>query len=604
MRRLRSPGTAPLIAVLTVAFAARLVCLLALKGDLSIRVPLLDALYYMTTATGLAQGNGWPPGPHFMAPVYPFLLSGLFRVAPPSVLAVQVAQLMLGVVTTSLVYLTARRMGSAAGVVAGFLYAACGPAIAYENHVLMEALLAFAVVAAIWLAEAPARGWISGLAAGVAVGIATAGRPTYLLLVLLLFLGGARRKETPFWRDRFLLAGLVGLALIVIPPSIRNTREIGRPSFVTTSGGLNLYIGNHEGASGIYSQPPGLFLEKDPTGTRSASQMAGRPLTPAQASDFYAGRAIDFVTGHPGAALRLAFRKLGYLLSPEEIPQIESMDALRRDHLSMRLLGLIGFPVLFTLALLGAFARGRGSRTWRSCLLALGAGALAHVVFFSTGRYRASMLPAFAILAGAGGQALLAACRERSGWRGLWPIPVAALVLVVAPRTDRRAAQAWALHQDGIRYEKIGADRAASEVYGRALAADSTLGESWHNLAACEARQGRTAEAIRTYERALTVLGENPITLYNLAVLYGNLGLDDRALAYFNRSVEADPSDPVVRVDRGVALYRLGRPDAAFADWRWVAAGAPREPALGRTLKRLAQLGVALPPDLERISAD
>jgi tetratricopeptide (TPR) repeat protein len=594
---LRRSG-APLIAIAGIAFVARLVALFALRGDLSIRVPLLDALHYMTTATGLAHGEGWPPGAHFMAPIYPFLLSGLFRVAPASIVSVQAAQLVLGVLTTVLVYLTARRVGTFAGAAAGILYALCGPAIAYENHMLMEALLAFCLAGILWLEDAPRRGWLRGFAVGVAIGIATAGRPTYVFLLPLLFLRGGERSRPAVWRNRYVLGGLLGFVLVVVPPSIRNTRELGRPSFVTTSGGLNLFLGNHPGASGIYSQPPGLFLEKDPTGTRSASQMAGRSLTPAGASDFYAGRALAFVREAPGAALRLLLRKLGYLLSPAEIPQIESMDELRRDHLSMRLLGLVGFPLLFPLAFMGAVSMRAGRRTRRSCLLVLAAGALAHLIFFSTGRYRASMLPALAILAGAGGQVLITLIRERAGWGRIWPIPVAVLVLLTAPRTDPIAAHAWALHQNGIRYEKIGADRSAEEVYRMAIEADSTLGESWHNLAACEARAGRSAQALRTYERALRHLGENPLTLYNLAVISGSIGLDDRALAYFNRSLHADPTDAAVRVDRGVALYRLGRTADAFADWRRVAADSPREPALARTLTRLSQLGISLPPDL------
>jgi tetratricopeptide (TPR) repeat protein len=603
MTRLPRPSPS-LAAVLAVALAARLIALFALKGDLSVRVPLLDALYYMTTATGLAHGQGWPAGPHFMAPIYPFLLSCVFRIAPATIVTVQAAQLVLGLMTTALVYGTARRVGPSAGLIAGLLYALCGPAIAYENQVLMEALLAFSIAVILRLEDSTGRGWLRGLGAGVAAGIATAGRPTYVFLLVLFLLPPERGPLRHPARNRFLLAALIGFVLVVAPPSIRNTRELGRVSFVTTSGGLNLYIGNHAGASGIYSQPPGLFLEKDPTGTRSASQMAGRALTPAQASDFYAKQAFAFIRQRPGAALGLLLRKLGFLMSPAEIPQIESMDELRRDHLSLRLLGLVGFALLFPLALLGGFARSAAGGVRRACLIALGSGALAHLLFFSTGRYRASMLPALAVLTGIGGMALLSIARERRGWTRAWPLPLGILLLLLAPKVDRVATAAWALHQNGIRYEKLGADRTAEELYLKAIAADSTLGESWHNLAACEARQGRSTEAVRTYERALRHLGENPVTLYNLAVLYGGLGLDERALDYFDRSLRADPSDSTVRVDRGVALYRLGRSGEAFDEWRRVAIESPREPSLGRTLSRLARLGVALPADLAPYSHD
>jgi hypothetical protein len=42
-----------------------------------------------------------------MAPLYPFLLSGLFRLAPDTIEAAQWGQLVLGLGTTSMVYLAA-----------------------------------------------------------------------------------------------------------------------------------------------------------------------------------------------------------------------------------------------------------------------------------------------------------------------------------------------------------------------------------------------------------------------------------------------------------------------------------------------------------------
>jgi len=602
-------------AVLAVAFAARLISLLSLRGDIAIRVPLLDSLYYMQTAEALARGAGWPAGPHFMAPVYPFLLSGLFHLAPASVEAVQWAQLLLGLATTAVVYLTARRVTPDAALVAGMLYALCGPAIAYENQVLMESLLAFALAIFVWISVAGTPpGPIRSVLAGAAIGVAAAGRPAYaLLLPAAIVILGASEPRTrgssirDVWRSPRLFLCLVGFLAIVVPPSVRNTRETGRLSFVTTSGGLNLYIGNHAGASGIYSQPQGLFLEKDPTGTRSASQMAGRSLTPDQASRFYAERAGSYVTSHPGAALRLWVRKAAYFLSPEEIPQIESFDQLRSDHPAFRFAGPITFVILFPLALMGAFRRWRtgAERTRAGCIAVTVAGALTHMIFFSTGRYRAALLPAIAVLAGGGAYAVLEAANRRSGFaalRRLWPAAVAILILVIAPRYDRSASLAWTRHQAGIRYEQIGADRTAEQLYLEALDADSTLGESWHNLAACQVREGRTADAIQNYERALRHLGENPVTLYNLAVLYGSLNMDERALGYFDRSVAADPAEVAVRVDRGIALYRLGRRSEAIAEWRRAHGDSPGDSALIRTIGRLNSLGADLPPDLSHLA--
>lgn len=586
--------------VMTVAIVARLVCLLALRSDLSIRVPLLDARYYLDLATSISRGTGWPAGPHFLSPIYVAFLSGIFRIAPPTVETVQWAQMGFGILTTGLVFFSARRFGPRAGLAAGLLYALCGPAIVYENQVLLESLLALSLAALLWVIDRGLRfGAVTAAFSGLLVGIAGACRPTYLVLlapVLALTSGGASGSTRRFPQAA---AALAGFLLVVAPPSIHNWRETGSPGLVTVSGGLNLYIGNNPRATGIYSRAPGTYLESDQTGARSASRMAGKPLDAEEASRFYARRAASFLFGDPVAAGRLWLRKSGFLLGPGEVPQIESVDQLRKDHLSLRLFGPVAFILLFPLAMMGAVWVREPRRTWWILLCILAAGALAHIVFFSTGRYRAALLPAFAVLAGSGFDALIRIGADLPrGLKRLWPAWLGVLVLLVAPRVDPEKSRAWEYQQSGLRFDLIEAHRSAEQMYVRAVEADSSLGEAWHNLAASRAKLGRTAEAIDDYERALRHLGENPVTLYNLGILYGRLGMDDRALSYMDRGVIADPQDPALRVDRGVALFRLGRKGDAFAEWRRVAAAAPSAPALGRTLAGLVAAGVALPPDL------
>jgi tetratricopeptide (TPR) repeat protein len=587
-------------AVLSAALLTRLVCMFALRGDLSIRVPLLDARYYFDLATAIARGGGWPAGPHFLSPIYTFILSGLFRVAPPSIETVQFAQLLFGVATTGLVFLSARRFGRLAGLSAGLLYAFCGPAIVYENQVLLESLLALSLAALPYIVDRKAQVGIPAAAcSGLLVGIAGACRPSYLVLlapILAVTTGMISGSNNRMSRT---IAVIAGFLLVVAPPSIHNWKETGRPSLVTVSGGLNLYIGNNPGATGVYSKAPGVYLEGDQTGARSASRMAGRPLDAEGASRFYTRRAASFLFGNPLAAARLWLRKAGFLFGPDEVPQIESVSQLRKDHLSLRLLGPVTFALLLPLAMLGAFSNRRPTRTWGMLLCVLGAGALAHVIFFSTGRYRAALLPAFAVFAGSGFTVLTAGAKEfPRGLARLWPAALAILILLIAPRVNETKTRAWEYQQSGLRFDLIDAPRSAEQMYVRAVEADSNLGEAWHNLAAARVKQGRSAEAIADYERALRHLGENPVTLYNLGVLYGRLGMDEKALSYMDRGVAADPQDPSIRVDRGVALYRLGRKEDALSDWRWVAAKAPGTPSLGRTLGGLAASGVTLPPDL------
>jgi tetratricopeptide (TPR) repeat protein len=279
------------------------------------------------------------------------------------------------------------------------------------------------------------------------------------------------------------------------------------------------------------------------------------------------------------------------------------MAELKTRQPVLRVLGLIGFPLLFPLALLGGGGLRSGRRAWLACLGVLLAGALVHLIFFSTGRYRVAMLPALAILAGHGAVRLadLVTERGRSLLR-LWPLLLGIGLLLLAPRYDQDASRAWALHQAGTRLDQMGAVKAAAEMYEQALELNAAQGESWHNLAACKARDGKTAEAIDDYETALRFLGDHPLTLWNIAALYGKLGMDERALAYLDRALAADPSHAGARVDRGIAFFRQGRREEALAEWRRVAEANPEEASLKRTLARLLEMGIPLPEDLRRIA--
>ena len=247
MRVTERPPRALFFGVLVVAATARIIALLALREDMAVRVPVSDAQHYLATAVALANGEGWPAGPYFMAPIYPLLLSFVFRFAPQQIETVQWVQLLLGLGTTSLVFFSALRLDRRAAVAAGLLYALCGPAIVFENLILMEALLALCLTAFILFAGREQESLISIGGAGLAAGVATAGRPTYLLLLPLLLVLAARAGPK-LRRGPAIGVALLAFLVVVLPPTIRNWKETGRPGFVTVSGGLNLFLGNNPAA--------------------------------------------------------------------------------------------------------------------------------------------------------------------------------------------------------------------------------------------------------------------------------------------------------------------------------------------------------------------
>lgn len=581
--------------LLMLALALRIAAVIVLRGDLRIQDPMLDGRYYLELATRLAQGGGWPPGPVFMTPLYPLLLSLLFRLGGPGVGVVQILQSLLGLGTLVLLFVTARRdLGRAAAFGAGLLYVLSGPVLAMEHLVLTESLLLFLATFALWAWPERNRAPWAPAAFGLVCGMLAMGRGTFLLLPAFWgasWLFRRRRKSGPGAPVRNLVLVAAGLGLALAPLAIYQTRATGRPTLLTLNGGLNLYLGNNPMARGLYSIPPDIDLEKDPTGTRSLSIRQGRALSPTQADAGFAALAYSFFRERPGRAVWLLGRKFLLYLSPREIPQIESYEPLRADAWPLRLT-FVDFRWILPLAALGlAAVAGLGTRSRLSVatpwLVLVGIGWLTTIIFFATGRYRIPFLPGFLGLAGIGvavaadslrrfaaptpaGHAPAgggeAPRRPRPLWLLILPLTVAVqLVLPGYSVTKARAYDAWQL---GVRESRRGNSEAAIRRFRTAIDLDPKLGEAWHGIGAALAAMGRLNEAFDAYARALKLLPLSPVTHYNLGSVYGRMGNDAAALTEFRETVRLDPFEAAYRSDLGVALARTGDRAGAVEQFR------------------------------------
>lgn len=599
------------VVLVFLALVLRLWTIACLRDAIEIHTPILDGRFYLELAQRLASGGGWPNEPHFMTPLYPWLLGGLFRVTSADVGSVQIAQMVLGAAT--LILLMAglwRRFGGLPALLAGVLYTFHGPIIAMENLVLTESLLCFLVTAALalWPEQARAHGtstqdgriaarpaasvaqesgpsWVALVAFGLVCGLLALGRGTFLVLPivaasLLLWRGsqgGPGRAGAPWPRLRPLLLIFLGVALPLAPMAVFQSRQAGRLQILTVNGGLNLYLGNNPWARGIYSAPPNVDLSRDIKAQYSASMASGRRLDLVETSAYWRGEALDFLRENPGRATWLWGRKMLLYLTPREIPQIEDFDALTRRAEPLRL-AFLRFSWLLPLATVGA-AWGVQRLGWRMApyLAVIATGWLATVVFFATGRYRIAVLPGFLVLASFGLVFVIEAIRARrfDAW-----IICGALVLISAaqfalPTFDRAKAQAFHEYQIGQRELDAGRTDAALEAYRAALASDPGLGEAWHGIGAALARAGRLAESVDAYERATQVLPGSALTWYNLGSVYGRLGDDVRARDAFEHALRLDPGHLEARFSLGVALAKLGDLEAARTRWNEVLRVAP-----------------------------
>ncbi len=547
------------------AAGLRIATIVSFARDLRMQDPILDARYYLDVATRLSVGQGWPPGPLFMSPLFPWLLSGLFRATPATPLTAHVALALLGLASMALLFRAVDRdFGRAPAWAAAFLFVLFGPILAMEGQVLTESLLLFLALAAInlWPDRRGAL-WID-LGFGFAGGLLAIGRGVFLLLPLTAVgIMLARDRSGLAWRRAGTIAA--GVLLALLPLIAYQTKASGRLEILTLNGGMNLYLGNNPAARGIYSLPPEIDLEKDPTAARSASILAGRTLNLVQSDRYWRDRAIASLAANPGRALWLFARKAELYFSPVEIPQIEDFQVLAKAHWPLRV-ALLRFGWILPLAVMGVIGLPKERRARLVPWLGLIAvGLVSTVIFFATGRYRIPVIGAFLGLAGIGLVIVIDAVKRRR--RLLLVLPLVIAIELLLPRYSTPKAEAFDAYQLGLRYQRQNRLTEALSSMRRSTEIEPDDATHWHGVGAVLVRMGRMDDAAESYRRAIALDPRSPQTHYNLAIVLARGGREDLALEEFRQAITLDPLDPQVRSDYGVALARSGRPDDAIAQW-------------------------------------
>ena len=400
-------------AVFALAALARAVFLWQLRASPFAAFPIVDAKEYHDWAVSILAGRGilslWPD----YSPAYSLFLAGAYAFLGPRPWPVYVLQALFGAAAAVFCFQAAWRStrSLAAAAVAGSFAAVCWPFVYFSGELLSPALEMFLVsLALLCLSGEEAPSWKSALAAGGALGLACSMRPQ--LLPAALVLAAAWRLAWPgaAWKGRAAFA----LPVLLLGFSWQAYLRLhGVSAFLQTRGGLNLYLGNHEGATGRAADFPGL----DYFSLRDRARRAG-----GAEDDYFRHEIRAWVASDPLSAAGLWVKKLGLTLTRHEIPAGEAppwpaegaVPPLRRvDFAALIAAGLPGL-------LIGVRRRWNSSR---ALLIFLTAGVAAISVAAVAARYRAPLLPAMAL--GAGYTAL--ALRDWIG-RGRWK-PAGALLL-------------------------------------------------------------------------------------------------------------------------------------------------------------------------------
>jgi tetratricopeptide (TPR) repeat protein len=565
------------VAIFALAFILRTVYTFQVRYTPFFHTLGLDAKFYDDWARRIASGTS-EKGAFFMTPLYSYFLAVIYRLFGRDLLLVRMIQAGLGSATAVLVYLLGREVfDRRVGVLAGLITACYGALIFYDCSILLTPLLVFLTVLALFVLV---RADVTGrpalyLASGGVLGLAAIGRAAALasaaVAVLWILLSpreradrsGGHASRAGAWRRAALV--VLGILVVIAPVTVRNF--VVERDFVpiTSNGGLNFFIGNGDGATGGYVKPQGLDIVTDPDGEAIAERALRRNLKPSEVSGYWYGRAWENIRANPGPWAKLMVRKVAFVMSSYELPQLENYDFQKRYS---RLLAL-PLPAFSLIAPLGLAGLGLTFRRRRPRLLAVFACVylLSIAAFFVVARYRLPVVPLLIVFAAYAVIELVR--RARSFDAKALVVPIAALgVLLYAVNANhyglsRESGFAQPHFRLGIIYAERGMTNEAITEYEEAIRLDPDYPKSYLNLGAVLSETGDIERAKQAFRTAIRLDHAYAAARINLAMLLERTEDYDLALAQVDTVLEQDSGNATALKERGVILYRAGRHEEA-----------------------------------------
>lgn len=359
-----------------------------------------DMAQYHERALALLASGALPDA--LRGPGYPALLAAAYAVGGPTFWTARVANALVGGLLTLLTGVVAARAGAGPRAWIASAIVALYPALVLSSVYLMpDALYALLALLALLLVRHRAPAFAAP--AGVVAALAILTRSVGVALVGVSVLVGAWAVVTVQAPARVAWSRVlifVAACLIALAPWLRFTTRVAGGPLLDTTSGMNVLLGNHDGATGRLQMTDDAPLRQQfETGATSQADANARALR--------AG--VTWAVTNPASAMRLALVKTGYLLGLEG-----------REHAWVYGQGyfgpraswvvtawgvalLISFPLLAVMAVVGAArARGPFSATHVALVAFVVLTCLLHVVSFGESRFHLPLVPLLAVAASLG----------------------------------------------------------------------------------------------------------------------------------------------------------------------------------------------------------
>jgi tetratricopeptide (TPR) repeat protein len=591
-----------LIGLVAASLALKLMYVSQSANALRVTVPIMDSEYYYKMAVEVSRGQFVRNDAFFMGPLYPYVLAAIFRLFGESIMAARIVQAIGGSLVVLLTYLVGKRVfRPSVALVGSIMLALYGTITFYEGQLLMEWLGTLLNMSALYVlhrwSDRPGLG--KYVLVGFLIGLSALARANVLVFAAvvalwILFVQRDRRR----WAAVGALAASVTVA--ILPATIHN--YVASRDFVpiTSNGGVNFYVGNSDEATGIFYPPKGINLVTDDAVEKYVERLLGRELKPSELSNYWYVEALDFILSHPDRELRLTLKKAAMYLNGYEVPQIESYDAARAAHSTLRML-FVNFWMLVTLGLFGVLYL---LKDWRKYFLLMGyvlSLSLSIIVFFVTARYRTQITPVLALFA-AHALIIVAPAVVLDLRHSVKPLVLFILLMVSThPRIFALPAKEveWReLTHEARRWSMLRDPQKAIETIDRAIEIHPDYLDSYIQRAVIYKESGNLFKAISDYAKVLDINPNLSSVQYDLGQALRQLRMFEPAIEAYKKAIELSPTMLEAHNNLGITYGELKRYGEAIRCYEAVLKANPKHTKaynnLGATYAEMGEVEKAI----------